>query len=405
MGRLAAEIVFWSANALSLYGYVGYSAAVGLLSRWRRRRHACDDIEPAVTLLIAAHDEAKVIAAKIENCLALDYPPQKLQVRIVSDGSSDGTDDIVHRYAGRGIELQRVEPRGGKPNAINRALPYARGEILILCDANTMLAPGALRRLVRHFADPFVGAVSGDVRLQSQAVRYGQGEGLFWRMERFTQRCESRIWSTVGVDGGLYAIRRELYVRNRPDTLIDDFVVAMNVAKAGKRVLLDAEALASEDSVVLAAQEFRRRVRTTAGGFQSLFEGRGRPRWNQPWLWAAYFSHKVLKWTSPFLLLAMLAAGAVLALTQQGGWGAFYKVVMGLAGAFLVLAAAGAAIRSSSLPGFVCLPYYFCLANAAATAGFFKWLFRAQRVTWAQADRSLPGGSPHEISSESRSQD
>ena len=382
------EFVMGIMLGLCLYAYLAFPPIVWLLSILFGRRHRAEEIEPTVTLLIPAHNEAGVIREKIENSLALDYPAERLQIRVVSDGSDDGTDDIVAEYESRGVELQRVEVRGGKPNALNLAVPEARGDILVLCDANTLFARDAVRRLSRHFADERVGAVTGDVRLTSADVAYGEGESLFYRLERFIQRCESRWWTVIGVDGGMYAVRRELYVANRPDTLIDDFVIAMNVARAGRRVVYDPQAVATEDAVEDRAQEFRRRTRTTAGGFQTLFEGRGRPKWNQPALWWGYLSHKVLRWISPFLLLALLAGNvAAVAAGPANVWR--WDLCLGLLllqGLFYALAAVGAAL-GGRLPRILCVPYYFCLTNAAALAGFFKWLFRLQPVTWSHADR------------------
>jgi len=385
---------FWTALSGCAYGYFGYPLLLGLAARWFGRGHRVGEALPSVTLLIPAHNEAKVIAAKIENSLRLDYPAERLQIRVISDGSGDGTDEIVRRYLTAGVELQRIAVRSGKPNALNAAAPFARGEILLLCDANTMFAADAVRRLVRHFADPTVGAVTGDVRLRSETVRYGEGEGLFYRLERFLQRCESRVWTTIGVDGGMYALRKEYYVPNRSDTLIDDFVIAMNVARAGARVIYEPEAAATEDAVQQPMQEFRRRVRTTAGGFQSLLEGLGRPRWNQPGLWLGYLSHKVLRWLGPFLLLVLLACSIAGFLSVRAGSAHWYGygVALVLQGAFYLLGLAGWLWGKTSLPRWVCVPYYFLLGNAAALVGFLKWCGRGQSVTWAQADRNVIAG-------------
>ena len=390
------EWVVWTTLAVCLYAYVGYPVAVCLVSRLFGRPHRQEAVEPTVSLLIPAHNEATVIREKIVNSLSLDYPSARLQVRVVSDESDDGTDEIVDEYRSEGVELQRVEVRGGKPNAMNAAVPHARGDILVLCDANTMFARDAIRRLVRHFADDRVGAVTGDVRLRSEDIGYGDAEGLFYRLERFTQRCESRLWTVIGVDGGMYAVRRELYVPNRPDTLIDDFVIAMNVARAGRRVVYDPEAVATEDAVEDRAQEFRRRTRTTAGGFQTLFGGRGRPRWNQPGLWWGYLSHKALRWVGPFLLLALLAGNvAAVATGPAGGWRwNLYLGLLLLQALFYALASVGAILDRRRLPRILCVPYYFCLTNAAALAGFFKWLLGLQPVTWTHADRRAATKSP-----------
>ncbi|MCL2700420.1 MAG: glycosyltransferase [Phycisphaerae bacterium] len=391
MATIILAALTWLALGVLAYAYVVYPWVVSAAARLWAKPCAAADIEPTVTLLIPAHNEEAVIEAKIRNALSLDYPAGKLQIRVVSDGSTDSTDAVARRFA-PSVEYQRISPRGGKPNAVNQAVPFARGEILLLCDANTMFAADAVRRLVRHFADERVGAVSGDVRLASQTVTYGRGESLFWRLERRMQAAEAALGSSIGVDGGMYAVRRSLYVANRVDTLIDDFVIAMNVAKSGRRVLLDGSAWATEDAVADPSQEFRRRARTVAGGFQTLFEGRGRPGLRRPGLWAAYVSHKVLRWLGPVWLAAAFVGSAGAAVL---GWLAdwpTWPIYAGLAAAQMsmyALAAAGHAMRRRHLPRLLCLPYYFCLANAAAAAGFWRWLRKRQPVTWAQADRSV----------------
>lgn len=393
-----ATLVFWAAFVLSAFTYFGYPLLVGLLARLFGRPHrpgpmAPGMFEPAITMLIPAHNEAVVIAAKLENAVGLDYPRGKLQIRVLSDGSVDGTDAIVETFGDRGVELQRIDPRGGKPNAVNLGVPQARGEILVMSDANTMLAGDALRRLVRHFADPDVGAVTGDVRLLSDTVSYGAGEGLFYRLERFLQVGEAKLWTAIGVDGGMYALRRNLYVPNRPDTLVDDFVIAMNVAKAGARVVYDPEAIATEDAVGDPAQELRRRYRTTAGGFQSLFEGLGRPGLARPGLLLAYVAHKALRWLGPLVLAVLFLANLVAALTATGP---LYDLLLVLHVGFYMLAASGIVLHRRSIPSVICIPYYFCLTNAASVGGFLRWWRRSQPVTWVQADRrvAMPGNAP-----------
>jgi cellulose synthase/poly-beta-1,6-N-acetylglucosamine synthase-like glycosyltransferase len=385
------KLVLGVTGAVCLYTYIGYPLVVGLLSRLLGRTTMTGEAVPTISLLVAAYNEAAVIREKLENSLSLDYPREKLQVIVISDGSDDGTDDIVQGYASQGIEFRRVEPRSGKPVAMNCAAEMACGEVLLLSDANTMLSRDAARIMVRHFADPHVGAVTGDVRLRSEMVAHGQGEGLFYRLERFIQRCESNLWAAVGVDGGMYALRRTLFVPNRRDTLIDDFVTAMNVARTGARVIYEPRAVAWEDAVEDPAQEFRRRVRTVAGGFQALFGRRGLPRWKQPWLWLAFLSHKVFRWIGPFVLLTLLVANAGIVLMQAlTGWAEpLYGASLGLQVGCYLLAVVAPLWGRRRPPGFVSVPYYFCLANSAALAGFFRWLRGRQPVTWARADRTL----------------
>ena len=390
--NIIAEVILYSAFGLCLWTYLVYPFFVAVIGKLFRRSHFVGKITPSVTLIIPVHNEATVLAEKINNSLLLDYPKGQLQIIVVSDGSNDGSDEIIKSFAPRGVEYLRIPVRGGKPSAINEAVKIARSELLLLCDANTIFMHDVVKKLVRHFADESVGAVSGDVRLQGRGG-VTAGEGIFWKIERMTQIGESAIGSVIGVDGGMYMLRRELYTPNKSDTLIDDFVIAMNVANAGRRVLLDAQAIAIEDAVEDAGQEFRRRVRTIAGGFQSMFEGRGRPPLKNPFLLLAYISHKALRWTGPVWLILLFASNltvAAPALSQPlDVHGGLLLSLLAMQIVFYLLAVAGHLQSKQNLPTALSFAYYFCLSNIAAIFGFIRWLRKSQSVTWLQAQRRV----------------
>jgi cellulose synthase/poly-beta-1,6-N-acetylglucosamine synthase-like glycosyltransferase len=232
----SALIVFWGSCALLGYVYVGYPLLLSLLRRVAARPVRARNIEPPVCIFIAANDEAAVIDAKLQNTLSLDYPPGRLDVVVASDGSVDGTNEIVRRYAPR-VRLLEFSPRRGKMATINHGIRHVTSEIVILSDANTFLEPGAVRALVRNFADQQVGAVSADVTLVGERAALGRSEDLYYRYERWVQRAESDIGSMIGADGALYAVRRELFTFPPDDTILDDMAIPMGVIRAGRRII------------------------------------------------------------------------------------------------------------------------------------------------------------------------
>ncbi len=317
-----AVLVCWLAWALVAYSYVGYPLllvgvdallrlreTVALLGRRpaRSRDEAVD--APRVSVIIAAHDEADCIVQKIENTLALDHPSDRLQVLVGSDGSTDGTDALVRRYADRGVVLSAA-PRGGKVAVLNRLSSLATGDLWLFTDANTMLERDALSRLVDCLRDERVGAASGRLLLVPPDGA-DVSEGLYWRYESLLKHYESRLGALMGANGGLYLLRASEWRPLPADTIVDDFVVTMRVLLAGRRVVYAADAVAMEESADEAG-EFRRHIRIGTGNFQSLRE-----------LWPlalradavglAFWSHKLLRWFTPVLCAAALIASLTLA--------------------------------------------------------------------------------------------
>jgi cellulose synthase/poly-beta-1,6-N-acetylglucosamine synthase-like glycosyltransferase len=343
------------------------------------------DFEPAVSLVIPAYNESAVIRRKIDNSLGIEYPPGRLEIIVASDGSDDGTNEIVEEYARRGVMLRRYSPRAGKISVLNRTIPEARGEIVVLCDANVMFHADALDRMVAHFADPRVGAVTGDVRIRSEDAPFGEGEGLYYRYERFIQMQESVLGSTVTVDGGMYAIRKQLFRPLPADTILDDFVIGMNVALAGYRVIYDPSAVATENATTDVGQEFRRKVRIVAGGFRELLRGHGVPGPRHPQLFWSYLSHKLLRWLVPWCLLAILACSAALA--RREGPGSAAAVLLLLQLMFYTCALIGTSRPNARWPAVIGVPFYFCMVNAAAWLGSIRGSLGIEQVTWRKATR------------------
>jgi cellulose synthase/poly-beta-1,6-N-acetylglucosamine synthase-like glycosyltransferase len=379
------RLAFWAAFALSAYVYFGYPALLTLV----RRRPPVGDLPdgrlPTVALVIAAHDEEAVIAEKLSNSLAIDYPPDKLSIVVASDGSTDRTNAIVRSFSGSRIRLEEMTPRGGKTRALNAVVPRTHGEITVLSDANTMFRPDAIRKLVRHFADPRVGCVSGDVRLIGSAEEYADSEGAYYRYERFIQQQESALGAIIGADGGMYALRHALFRRVPDDVVVDDFVISMNVARDGFAVRYEPEAVAIEQGTLSAREEFRRKVRVIAGGIQALTRGVGVPRWFQVVLLWCYVSHKLLRWFMPAALVVLFVTSMFLAADDV------FAMVFALQVVFYAAALVhrpllrrGVNLRVTSVP------YYFCLVNAAAGVGIVRGLTGRQRSAWSRTRREHP---------------
>jgi len=379
---LIVETMFWTSLFLLLYVYVIYPALSVLIGAGRVEE-TCDEL-PAVSVLVAAHNEAGVIAAKIENFRSLDYPPELIELVIADDGSTDGTADAVRPHQDAQVRLLTVRKRSGKSAAMNRLSAAAKHPLLLFTDANVMMSSAALRRLVDHLADPSVGAVTGEVRLVNSGQEFGAGERLYYWIERRIQGAESRLGSVMGVDGGMYLVRRELFQNLPEDTILDDFTVSMRVMRAGRRVIYECAAKATEGGTPSASQEFSRRVRIAAGAVQLLKRGNV-PRWTQPTLWFQFFSHKLLRWGSPLLFAVLLCSNAFLA-----GGGVFYQI------SFAILLVAWAAIlatwwslrlRQTSMGAVF---FFFGISQLAMARGLFRGLLNRQPPQWEKAQRTSP---------------
>jgi cellulose synthase/poly-beta-1,6-N-acetylglucosamine synthase-like glycosyltransferase len=376
------SMAYWLSFAGLVYVLVGYWLVVLLIAAFvpRRSHAAC---APTVSLIVPAHNEAAVLSAKLENSLSLDYPAEKLEIIVASDGSTDGTVEVARRFEQRGVKVLAFSPRRGKASVINDAVGAAAGEVLCLCDANVIFERDALRRLVQKLGDPRVGAATGQVRLASQQSNFGQGESFYYQLERRLQLAESAVGSLMGVDGGMYVLRKELFRTLPADTILDDFTISVRVMRQGYRIVYEPSAVAHENGTPAARQEWRRRVRVAAGAVQSLKRGCWPPLWQPLVLWQ-YLSHKALRWLAPGLLLLWLGANIVLAPTAL-----FYLAT--LLGQLAVYAAA--ALAALFLPfratrcGGIC--FYFVMSNIALAVGLVKGLLDLQPVTWVQASRQL----------------
>ena len=329
-----------------------------------------DFITPRVSLIVAAYNEEKDIEQKIKNSLELDYP--NLEIIVASDGSTDDTYKICSRYQDKIIFYDRKE-RSGKINTLNYVVPKATGEILVFSDANTFYDKDAITHLVKHFNDSSVGCTTGYVKLIAKGRKHELGEELFTRLERFVQENESAIDSVIGLDGAMYAMRKELY-EPLSNFFIEDFVMGMSIIKQGFRVIYEPEARAIEASSENLKDEFRRKSRIVAGGFQSMrFMGF---LIQKPFLLFAFMSHKFLRWISVELLLIALILN-FLVLDRPFFLYLFYLQLLFYAAAFL-----GSFLKPMS---FI---YYFVIMQAASFWGLLKYIFNVQKITWNKAKRA-----------------
>jgi len=387
-------VLFWIAAACILHTYLLYPlllvaldaigqarGAWGYLGGNERRRPPAQLGLPTVSVLVAAYNEQDCIEQRLENLLAQDYPADKLEILVGSDASTDETDAIVQRYAARGVKLSRAE-RSGKAGVLSRLVALAKGEVLVMTDANTHFERDAVRRLVQPLRDEEVGLSCGRLRLHSPAGA-PVAEGAYWKLESLLKLYESRRGCVMGANGGIYAVRKHLFPPLPAGTVVDDFVAALRVLEAGFKVAYEPEAVGHEEAAPDHAGEYRRRVRIAAGCFRALSQHRDLLSPRHGFTAFALWSHKVLRWFVPHALVVALVANLFLA-----GSGTFY------AGALLVQCAAYA-LAGLSLLGMTPRHVraladpaaHFVEMNAALLVGFVKYSQGSQGQTWARTDR------------------
>ena len=371
---MIGRLVFWGSLGALAWTHAGYPAAMGVLARLRPRPVRRRDVTPAVAVVVSAHDEEAVIARRVENLLELDYPPERLEIVVASDGSTDRTDAIVEDIAAREPRVRLLLcPREGKVAAQHRTVRETSSEILAFTDANTEWRPDALRKLVRNLADPEVAYVCGQLRLESpDGVNL---EGLYWRYEVWVREQESACSSITAGNGAIYAVRREAYVEDDPK-FGHDFGFPYLMEQAGLRAVYEPEAVAVEKPASEPEDEYGRKVRTIARSWGHIVTGRMfRP--TRPLYLAELVSHRVLRYSSGLLHLGLLLSN--LALVARAP---FYRLFLALQLGWLLLAAAGKA--RLRLPGSG-LAYYYFVVTKATVAGLVRYLRSGTPQTWEKA--------------------
>jgi cellulose synthase/poly-beta-1,6-N-acetylglucosamine synthase-like glycosyltransferase len=389
------EILFWTSAAAIGYAYLGYGLlAWGLAGLRRRARHPAatatlpDGACPRVAFVIPACNEADVIAAKVIDTLSLDYPRDRLQVIVVTDGSDDGTADLVARIPG--ILHLHEAVRRGKAAAMNRAVGHAGpADIVCFSDANTRVRPRSLRHMAAAFADPSVGAVSGEKQVIRDADSPVSGESAYWRYESAMKRLDARLHSAVGAAGELFCVRRALAEPIPDDTLLDDLHVSLAVCRKGYRIAYEPAAVAEEPPSLDLGDETRRKVRIAAGAFQTILRFRALLLpWPYPVTAFQLVSRRVFRWVvCPLAIPLLLIANLALAMSPAPH--GFYLLTLTGQSAFHALALLGwhrarRGLRSAAL---LHLPFYFDFMHACMWAGFVRFIRGRQQVTWHRARR------------------
>ena len=375
------SLVFWISLFFIVYTYVLYPLLLLLLKIFEKRTTVMDEtFSPTVSIVIAVYNERDVIEGRLENLRRIGYQTAKIECIIGSDGSDDGTNLLLAQSNLRELKVKAFPERRGKAAVLNELIPQAEGEIVVLSDANTFYRPDTVRRLVSHFADPQVGAVFGELILESDTRTVGgMGEGYYWMYEYAMKRMESDISTTVGATGAVYAIRKKLFKPLPTDKpVMDDFIIPLNIVKEGFKVKYEPQAVAHEIPSNSVSGEFRRKVRIGAANFYGLSEFAAllHPRYGFASL--ALWSRKILRWCVPFLMMVMIAASLMLAVDSQ-----LFRVIVFLEAALFASALLGFVLERIKIrTGILGVPYYFVAMNLALFVGFLKFAFGRQPATW-----------------------
>ncbi len=385
---LVLKFLFWALLSAIGYTYAGYGVVITLLAKFRPQPVRADNKFRSVSLLIAAYNEESVIEAKIKNSLALNYPKEMLEIVVVCDGSTDGTESIAERYRSEGISIHHSPGRAGKLAALKRVLPFTSGDIVIFSDANAFYNPESIVQLVAPFADERVGCVTGEKRVKA-ANGKSSGEGLYWRYESYLKQKDSLVYSVVGAAGEIFAIRRDLVEWPPHNAIIEDFVMSMQVARQGFRIIYAPLAQATEQDLLNLGADFERRTRIASGGFQSIWWLRDllNPRYGM--LSFQYISHRAMRWAvAPLAMLTLIPLNLFLA--KNSG---FYRRVFGMQILFYFLAAAGIFVSSTGRKvSLLSVPGYFVLTNLTALVGLYRFFSGRHSVIWQKAAHSTPVG-------------
>ncbi|HMI66855.1 MAG TPA: glycosyltransferase family 2 protein [Cyclobacteriaceae bacterium] len=386
----AALYIFWTGIFIVLYTYLGYGIVIFLLSKIRVRQRPflqADHELPRVTLLIAAFDEEGFIEEKVKNTFALDYPTDKLSIFIVTDGSADRTPDLVRQF--QSVHLFHEPERKGKIHAVNRIMKFVETPVVIFSDANTYLNRDAIKNMVRHYQDEKVGGVAGEKRIFVKMAdnASGSGEGLYWKYESFLKQKDAEVYSVVGAAGELFSVRTSLFEEPAENMIIEDFYLSLRVAMKGYRFMYEPDAYAIENAAASVAEEWKRKVRISAGGFQAItrLSALLNPL-RYGLLSFQYISHRVLRWTlAPLFLPLILISNIVLAAEGL----LFYQVILLFQVIFYFIAGAGHLFQNKkiSIKGFF-VPYYFSVMNLSVYAGFLRFAKGSQSILWDKAARA-----------------
>jgi cellulose synthase/poly-beta-1,6-N-acetylglucosamine synthase-like glycosyltransferase len=379
MTSTAEQLFFWTCVVVLGYVYLGYPLLIYITSILFPKPVKYSDIKPTVTILITAFNEQDSIRAKLENTLKIDYPAEKLEILVASDGSTDRTDEIAEQFAKNGVRLFRQEGRLGKTATQNKAVEVCTGEIILFSDATTMYREDVFQHLLPAFADQSVGCVAGRlVYVDDDSTTVGKGVKSYWNYETFLKIAESRTCSLIGASGCLYAVRKSAYEAMYPEAC-SDFLICTSIYRKGLRSVFAPNAVCFEQTNRRATDEMRMRVRVISQTFTDLWRNRDMlSPFKSGFFAIELISHKVLRYAVPFILLAFLIASIVLA-----GSSMFYAAALIAHVLFYSLAVAGWMMeRSGKRLHLLAMPLYFVLANLASLVAFYKFLRGETYARW-----------------------
>jgi len=376
---------------LVFYTFLGYGILLYIIIKIKRAWKVTnanwftEQEMPTLTLVVAAYNEVYIMEDKIKNTLALNYPKQKLSLVFVTDGSNDGTPEVIQQY--NSIKLLHKPERSGKIAAVHRAMLEIDTEIVVFTDANTFLNTDALLLIARHYKDETVGAVSGEKRVFSNTNDATVGEGIYWKYESALKKWDAELYSVVGAAGELFSVRKSLYEAVPIDTILDDFMISLKIAEKGYRIVYEPAAYAQETSSANIQEELKRKVRIAAGGMQSILRLQSLMNpFKHPILSFQYISHRVLRWTvTPFLLIISLLLNLVIVIN---GASVFYNTLLYAQVLFYITALLGWLFESRNMRiKLLFIPYYFCMMNYAVLAGIIRYLKKNQSAAWEKSKR------------------
>lgn len=393
-----ASIFFWLLLATLVYTYAGYGILLWILTAISRlmippeKAGEESDQEPDVCLFVTAYNEKEYVKQKVINSFSLDYPREKVRYLWVTDGSDDGTPDLLREYPG--IEVHHQPERRGKIDAMNRGMSFVKAPIVIFSDTNTILSKNTIRKMVACFRNPKVGCVAGEKRIVEKLAdnASGAGEGLYWKYESKIKTMDARLSSAVGGVGELFAIRTDLFEPVEKDTILDDFMISLRIAAKGFKIDYTPDAWAEESASLNVKEELKRKIRIAAGGLQAMVRLKhllnpfryGLLSWQ-------FFSHKVLRWSVAPLFLFLFLPVNVWLVAEQESWlsPTFATMVLWMQLLCYLAALTGWYFEGRKLRmKMLFIPYYFVAINYASVRGMFRFLRGKQKVTWEKSQRA-----------------
>lgn len=386
-------LLFWILVFFVLYSYIVYPVIILVAGEFfgRNKQYIAllpKNELPTITLLVTAYNEIDVVEQKIENSKALQYPTEKLKLMWVTDGSNDGTPEKVQSYTN--INVLHESQRNGKIHAMNRAALMVDTEIIVFCDANTMLTQDTLLHIAKHFKNPKVGCVAGEKQvLNPQKSAAGTGEGLYWKYESWLKKLDYRLNTTLGAAGELFAIRKKLFNPVESDTVLDDFIISLRIAAAGYTVAYEPSAIATELPSFSIKEEMKRKIRIAAGGYQSLLRLTFLFNiFKHGWLSFQFISHKIFRWLiCPLSMLLLIPTHTIIIL--QNPQNIFFIIAGIIHISAYTMALIGWLMETSNLKNsWFYLPYYFVSTNIAQIRGLLRYLKKSQPVNWEKARRT-----------------